>query len=150
MRFFAGMAVKHIPALMCARTTIASGIKASPKRPRRWFLMPFKRRPGASETINGYYPARARAEIVGGLFAGGRCGGNLESKAKPGQILTKDSLIEAAWRDVAVTDNSLEQAVSGLRRLLGAEYIETHARRGYRFAADVREGAFPAPEHTFR
>jgi DNA-binding winged helix-turn-helix (wHTH) protein len=56
---------------------------------------------------------------------------------RPGQILTKDSLIEAAWRDVAVTDNSLEQAISGLRRLLGPEYIETHARRGYRFAADV-------------
>ena len=56
---------------------------------------------------------------------------------RPGQILSKDSLIESAWRDVAVTDNSLEQAISGLRRMLGPEYIETHARRGYRFAADV-------------
>lgn len=56
---------------------------------------------------------------------------------RPGQILSKDALIEAAWRDVAVTDNSLEQAISGLRRMLGPEYIETHARRGYRFAADV-------------
>jgi DNA-binding winged helix-turn-helix (wHTH) protein len=56
---------------------------------------------------------------------------------RPRQILSKDSLIEAAWRDVAVTDNSLEQAISGLRRLLGPHYIETHARRGYRFAADV-------------
>ena len=56
---------------------------------------------------------------------------------RPRQILSKDSLIEAAWRDVAVTDNSLEQAISGLRRLLGPDYIETHARRGYRFAADV-------------
>jgi DNA-binding winged helix-turn-helix (wHTH) protein len=56
---------------------------------------------------------------------------------RPGQILSKDSLIEAAWHDVAVTDNSLEQAISGLRRMLGPEYIETHARRGYRFAADV-------------
>ena len=56
---------------------------------------------------------------------------------RPHQILSKDSLIEAAWHDVAVTDNSLEQAISGLRRMLGAEYIETHARRGYRFAAEV-------------
>jgi DNA-binding winged helix-turn-helix (wHTH) protein/Tfp pilus assembly protein PilF len=56
---------------------------------------------------------------------------------RPRQILSKDSLIEAAWRGVAVTDNSLEQAISGLRRMLGPEYIETHARRGYRFAADV-------------
>jgi hypothetical protein len=41
-----------------------------------------------------------------------------------------------------VTDNSLEQAISSLRRLLGqpdgAAYIETQARRGYRFAAKVR------------
>jgi DNA-binding winged helix-turn-helix (wHTH) protein len=61
--------------------------------------------------------------------------------SKAGQILSKDALIEAAWPDVAVTDNSLEQAISGLRRLLGSAegppYIETAARRGYRFAADV-------------
>lgn len=41
-----------------------------------------------------------------------------------------------------MTDNSLEQAISSLRRLLGqpdgAAYIETQARRGYRFAAKVR------------
>ena len=29
--------------------------------------------------------------------------------------MSKDALIEAAWRDVAVTDNSLEQAISALR-----------------------------------
>ncbi len=61
--------------------------------------------------------------------------------AKAGHVLSKDSLIEAAWPDVAVTDNSLEQAISSLRRVLsppsGQPYIETQARRGYRFAADV-------------
>jgi len=61
--------------------------------------------------------------------------------ARAGQILTKDQLIQAAWRDVAVSDNSLEQAISALRRLLGPgaphQYIETEARRGYRFAAPV-------------
>jgi DNA-binding winged helix-turn-helix (wHTH) protein len=60
--------------------------------------------------------------------------------AHPGQVLSKDALIAAAWRDVAVTDNSLEQVISGLRRTLGrapdgAVYIETLARRGYRFTA---------------
>ena len=34
--------------------------------------------------------------------------------------LSKDALIEAVWQDVAVTDNSLEQAVSALRRALGS------------------------------
>jgi DNA-binding winged helix-turn-helix (wHTH) protein/Flp pilus assembly protein TadD len=63
--------------------------------------------------------------------------------AHAGQVLSKDALIEAAWAGVAVTDNSLEQAVSGLRRTLGAReetpYIETQARRGYRFAAAVQK-----------
>ena len=61
---------------------------------------------------------------------------------RAGQVLSKDMLIEAAWPDdVAVTDNSLEQAMSGLRRTLtsgvAVAYIETLARRGYRFTAAV-------------
>lgn len=61
--------------------------------------------------------------------------------SRAGQILSKDLLIETAWQGVAVTDNSLEQAISSLRRMLtppvGQQYIETEARRGYRFVADV-------------
>ncbi|HEY6509180.1 MAG TPA: transcriptional regulator, partial [Vicinamibacterales bacterium] len=62
--------------------------------------------------------------------------------ARAGTVITKDALVEAAWRDVAVTDNSLEQAVSALRRTLGTAesgqpYIETVPRQGYRFGADV-------------
>src|SRR4051794_35765692 len=62
--------------------------------------------------------------------------------AHPGQVLTKDRLIQAAWADVAVTDNSIEQAISAIRRTLGDDagrpFIETHARRGYSFAAAVQ------------
>ena len=67
-----------------------------------------------------------------------------------GDVLSKDALIAAAWRDVAVTDNSLEQAVSAIRRLLAAprrregavdtepdECIRTVPRQGYRFTATV-------------
>jgi len=62
--------------------------------------------------------------------------------SRHGQIVSKDELIEAAWKDVAVGDNSLEQAISSLRRKLGmapdgSQYIETAARRGYRFVAPV-------------
>ena len=60
--------------------------------------------------------------------------------AQAPNIVTKDALIDAAWRDVAVTDNSLEQAISILRRALGdtgALFIETVPRRGYRFVAPV-------------
>ena len=48
----------------------------------------------------------------------------------------------ACWGDVAVTDNSVEQAVSRLRRLLGTNsgrpHIETVPRQGYRFTGDVQ------------
>lgn len=68
--------------------------------------------------------------------------------AQPGEVLAKDALVEAAWPDVAVTDNSLEQAISLLRRALagppggGSQVaIETVPRRGYRFAGDVTRTA---------
>lgn len=61
---------------------------------------------------------------------------------RAGKIVSKDALIDVAWKDVAVGDNSLEQAISSLRRALGPApdgdpYIETLARRGYRFRAPV-------------
>jgi DNA-binding winged helix-turn-helix (wHTH) protein len=64
----------------------------------------------------------------------------------PGTVLSKDALISAAWGDVAVGDNSLEQAISSLRRTLGSKpdgtpYIETLARRGYRFTTTVSKSA---------
>lgn len=66
----------------------------------------------------------------------------LELVARAGEVVGKDALIEAAWRGVAVTDNSLEQAVSALRKALGdsgaaAGLIETVPRRGYRFRGEV-------------
>jgi DNA-binding winged helix-turn-helix (wHTH) protein len=62
--------------------------------------------------------------------------------AQAGKVISKEALIDAGWREVAVGDNSLEQAISSLRRVLGpaldgAPYIETLARRGYRFRAPV-------------
>ena len=62
----------------------------------------------------------------------------------PGVVLSKAALIDAVWRDVAVTDNSLEQAISLLRRALagapaGEVSIQTVARGGYRFVGDVSQ-----------
>jgi DNA-binding winged helix-turn-helix (wHTH) protein len=66
--------------------------------------------------------------------------------ARAGQIVSKSDLLEAGWKDVAVGDNSLEQVISSLRRLLGAHavglpYIETVSRRGYRFNVAVARTA---------
>ena len=64
--------------------------------------------------------------------------------SRAGSVVSKDALIEVAWRDVAVTDNSLEQAISLLRRTLGSTsagdaYIATVPRQGYRFTAPVTQ-----------
>ena len=61
--------------------------------------------------------------------------------ARAGHIVPKDDLLQAGWHDVAVGDNSLEQAISSLRKLLGPGHIETVARRGYRFDAAVERKA---------
>ena len=66
----------------------------------------------------------------------------LDLVAHAGTLRSKDALVEAAWHDVAVTDNSLEQAISALRRALGTAadgrgYIQTVPRQGYRFEGEV-------------
>lgn len=62
--------------------------------------------------------------------------------ARPSVLVSKEELFKALWPDVAVTDNALTQAVSELRQALGDDpakptYVQTVARRGYRFIADV-------------
>jgi DNA-binding winged helix-turn-helix (wHTH) protein/tetratricopeptide (TPR) repeat protein len=71
--------------------------------------------------------------------------------ARQSTLVSKDELFSALWPDVAVTDNALTQAVSELRQALGDDaskpkYIQTVARRGYRFVADVETLAPAAPK----
>ena len=59
------------------------------------------------------------------------------------RLVTKDELLDALWPGVVVTENTLTQAVSELRRALhdtpGApRCIETVPRRGYRWIAAIR------------
>ena len=65
--------------------------------------------------------------------------------ARPSVLVSKEELFKALWPDVAVTDNALTQAVSELRQALGDDasspaYVQTVARRGYRFIAAVHHG----------
>lgn len=69
--------------------------------------------------------------------------------ARQPALVSKDDLFKALWPDVAVTDNALTQAVSELRQALGDDpakpvYVQTVARRGYRFIAPV-SGSPTAP-----
>jgi DNA-binding winged helix-turn-helix (wHTH) protein len=61
-----------------------------------------------------------------------------------GQMLGKDELLSTVWPDSAVEENNLTVSINELRRALGKEYIETVARRGYRFTAEVRTVPRPA------
>src|SRR5512145_2472713 len=72
--------------------------------------------------------------------------------ARPSVLVSKDDLFRALWPDVAVTDNALTQAVSELRQALGDDpanpkFVQTVARRGYRFIAPV-EAVVPASAVT--
>jgi DNA-binding winged helix-turn-helix (wHTH) protein len=73
--------------------------------------------------------------------------------AHAGSLVSKDQLIESAWEGLAVTDNSLEQAISGLRRVLGdnpagTPYIQTVPRQGYRFTGTVTRATVRASDDS--
>lgn len=61
-----------------------------------------------------------------------------------GRLVTKTELIDAVWGDVAVTENSLTQCLTEIRRVLeddAQQMVRTVARRGYLFAAAMSEPA---------
>ncbi len=60
----------------------------------------------------------------------------------PGVLLDKERLMQSLWPGLVVEENNLSQTISGLRRALGdgpqgSQYIQTVARRGFRFIAEV-------------
>lgn len=58
----------------------------------------------------------------------------------PGQVVTKAELMERVWKDTYVTDDSLVQCVSEIRKALGPEdgkLLVTVPKRGYRLDAGV-------------
>lgn len=70
--------------------------------------------------------------------------------ASAGEVVARDALIQTAWGNTAVTENSLGQAIRRLRQALGggpsgALYIETLTNHGYRFAAEVERAERDAP-----
>src|SRR5271163_2139845 len=57
---------------------------------------------------------------------------------RPGALVSKDTLIEAAWPGQAVEESNITVQIAALRRVLdeepgGERWIETMPRRGYRF-----------------
>jgi TolB-like protein/DNA-binding winged helix-turn-helix (wHTH) protein/predicted Zn-dependent protease len=66
--------------------------------------------------------------------------------ARPGEIVSKDALMQAVWPDTFVTDDSLTQCIADIRRALADDahvIVETVPRRGYRLNADLSDAADP-------
>lgn len=56
-----------------------------------------------------------------------------------GRVIGKEELMQRVWADSFVAENNLAQNISLLRKTLGAGYVETIPKRGYRFTAHVHE-----------
>jgi DNA-binding winged helix-turn-helix (wHTH) protein/TolB-like protein/Tfp pilus assembly protein PilF len=70
---------------------------------------------------------------------------------RPGHVVSREALLEAAWPGLVVGDDSLTQVILKLRKALGdapqrPAYIETIAKRGYRIVARVRPLPQTPPE----
>jgi transcriptional activator of cad operon len=71
---------------------------------------------------------------------------------RPGEVVSIDELLNQGWGEVAVSSDSVYQAMTSLRRQLGDDakqpkYIETVPRLGYRMVAKIHpftESAEPA------
>src|SRR6266446_1154017 len=62
----------------------------------------------------------------------------------PDRLVTKDTLLDAVWPELAISDAVMRVAIGELRRALGdmaqaPRFIATVHRRGYRFVAPVTE-----------
>ena len=62
---------------------------------------------------------------------------------RPGQLVTKQEILDCVWPQTAVTDNALTRIVANLRKALGddardSRYIETVPTRGYRWLVPVQ------------
>jgi adenylate cyclase len=64
-----------------------------------------------------------------------------------GQVVSRDALMAAVWRDVFVTDDSITQAIVQFRRALGEDgnLLRTLPRRGYLLDAEVTRVAEGTP-----
>ena len=70
-----------------------------------------------------------------------------------GEVVSIDDLLKQVWSDVTVTQDSVYQAVTSLRRLLGDDprqptYIATVPRLGYRMVATVSPWTDESPNQS--
>lgn len=77
----------------------------------------------------------------------------LQLAAHPGQVLSKERLIELVWPDTFVSDDALTRCISVLRREMQDDphtprYIQTITKVGYRLVAEVHPIAEPPADRN--
>jgi DNA-binding winged helix-turn-helix (wHTH) protein len=76
--------------------------------------------------------------------------------SRPGDIITKEDLLDRFWAGVNISENTLTRAIADIRIALGDSaseptYIQTFARRGYRFlesATQSPQSSIPSPKSS--
>jgi len=68
---------------------------------------------------------------------------------KNGELVSRDELMKAVWKDTFVEETNLRFCIHALRKALGKksdgeEYVETVPKRGYRLNEEIREKSFEA------
>ncbi|TIT38363.1 MAG: hypothetical protein E5W78_07910, partial [Mesorhizobium sp.] len=66
--------------------------------------------------------------------------------ANANRVVTKEELLDTVWPGIAVTENSLSQCISEIRKAIGDEkqsLLKTVARRGYRFVPETEAPGIP-------
>ncbi|RUY09735.1 adenylate cyclase, partial [Mesorhizobium sp. M2A.F.Ca.ET.040.01.1.1] len=101
----------------------------------RFAFGPFVLDPGAGTLLRGDVPVAAGYRGLKLLEA---------LVARPGEILAKAELMDAAWPGTAVEEGNLTVQIAQLRKLLGpaaggGEWIATVPRVGYRFTGTVEQ-----------
>ncbi len=74
---------------------------------------------------------------------------------RSGHLVEKDELMQTVWSDSFVEEANIARLVHTIRKTLGDDgngnkYIETVAKKGYRFVVEVMETIEPAPATTIR
>lgn len=69
--------------------------------------------------------------------------------SKPNEIVTREELLGAIWKDTFVEEGNINYTISLLRKTLGnKELIQTVPRRGYRFVGEVRTASLNGSAKT--
>jgi Tol biopolymer transport system component/DNA-binding winged helix-turn-helix (wHTH) protein len=116
-----------------------------PKRTKHFYSFgPFRLYVAERELFRGTEPVALAPKAIDTLMV---------LLSRRGHVVEKDELMKELWPDTFVEEASLVQQISNLRKALGDRpdgrpYIETIARRGYRFAAPVTDSWEEEPAET--